>query len=199
MTYAIIGSGSVGSTLAGLFAAKNVPVLIANSRGPETLKDLVAELGSSVTPVTVEQAVMADVIVFAVGSVAFKQIGALREDWAGKVVIDVTNAFMLPAEVQEAEFHGRLTSEANAERIPGGKLVKTFNQLPHKMLAAPVPDGGQRVVFVSSDHDDASATVVKLIEELGFAPIEVGRLADGGRLIQARAPLVLQNLVQFAT
>lgn len=136
-------------------------------------------------------------IVFAVGSAAFKDIGALRDDWSAKVVIDVTNAFMLPAEVQEAEFHGRLTSEVNAERVPGGKLVKAFNQLPHKTLAAPVPDGGQRVVFVSSDHQDASTTVAKLIENLGFAPIELGRLAEGGRLIQARAPLVFQNLIKF--
>ena len=149
------------------------------------------------TPVTIEQAVDADVIVFAVGSVAFKDVAALRDDWSGKVVIDVTNAFMLPAEVQEAEFHGRATSEVNAERVAGGKLVKAFNQLPAKALLAPVPDGGRRVIFVSSDHDDASATVATLVEELGFAPIEVGRLAEGGRLIQARAALVLQNLIEF--
>ena len=197
MTYSIIGSGTVGSTLARLFAARNVPVQIANSRGPETLADLAAELGSGVTPVTIEQAVDADVIVFAVGSVAFKDVATLRDDWSGKVVIDVTNAFMLPAEVQEAEFHGRVTSEVNAERVAGGKLVKAFNQLPAKALLAPVPDGGRRVIFVSSDHDDASATVATLVEELGFAPIEVGRLSEGGRLIQARAALVLQNLIKF--
>ena len=198
MTYTIIGSGTVGSTLARLFAARNVPVQIANSRGPETLADLAAELGSAVTPVTIEQAVDADVIVFAVGSVAFKDVAALRDDWTGKIVIDVTNAFMLPAEVQEAEFHGRVTSEVNAERVAGGKLVKAFNQLPARALLAPVPDGGRRVIFVSSDHDVASATVATLVEELGFAPIEVGRLAEGGRLIQARAALVLQNLVKYA-
>ena len=198
MTYAIIGSGTVGSTLARLFAAKNLPVRIANSRGPETLTALAAELGSSVTPAPVEQAVEADIILVAVGAVAFKDVAALRKDWSGKIVVDVTNGFMLPAEVQEAEFHGRLTSEVNAERVPGGKLVKAFNQLPLKVLAAPAPDEvGRRVVFVSSDHEDASAAVAKLVDELGFAPIEVGKLAEGGRLIQARAPLVFQNLVKY--
>lgn len=197
MTYAIIGSGTVGSTLARLFAAKNVPVDIANSRGPETLADLAAELGSSVTPVTVEKAVEADIVLVAVGSVAFKDVGALRKDWSGKIVVDVTNGFMLPPEVQAAEFHGRLTSQVNAERVPGAKLVKAFNQLPLKVLAGPVPDGGRRVVFVSSDHEDASADVAKLVEELGFAAIEVGKLAEGGRLIQARAPLVFQNLIKY--
>ena len=198
MTYAIVGSGMVGSTLARLFSAKNVPVCIANSRGPETLADLAAELGAGVTPVTVEEATAADTIIVAVGSVAFKTVGAVRDDWSGKIVIDVTNGFMLPPEVQEAEFHGRLTSEVHAERVPGAKLVKAFNQLPLKVLARPVPDdGGRRVVFVSSDHNDASASVAALVEKLGFAPIEVGKLAEGGRLIQARAPLVFQNLIKY--
>ena len=161
------------------------------------MADLAAELGSSVMPVPVEEAVEVDILLVAVGSVAFKDVGALREDWSGQIVVDVTNGFMLPAEVQEAEFHGRLTSEVNAERVPGGKLVKAFNQLPLKVLASPVPDEvGKRVVFVSSDHEDASAAVAKLVDELGFAPIEVGKLAEGGRLIQARAPLVFQNLVK---
>lgn len=198
MTYAIIGSGTVGMTLARFFAAKNIPVRIANSRGPETLGDLATELGLSVTPVTVAEAIEADIILVAVGSLAFKEVGALRDDWSGKIVIDVTNGFMLPPEVQKAEFQGRLTSEVNAERVPGAKLVKAFNQLPLKTLAAPLPDNvGRRVVFVSSDHENASKTVAGLVDDLGFAPIEVGKIAEGGRLIQARAPLVFQNLVRY--
>lgn len=198
MNYAIIGSGTVGTTLARFFAAKGIPVRIANSRGPDTLREVATELGSSVTPVTVQEAVEADVILVAVGSVAFKDVGALRDDWSGKIVIDATNGFMLPQEVQDAEFQGRLTSEVNAERVPGARLVKAFNQLPLKVLASPTPDSiGRRVVFVASDHEDASATVAKLADDLGFAPIEVGRIAEGGRLIQARAPLVFQNLVKY--
>ena len=198
MTHSIIGTGKVGSTLARLFAAQEIPVLVANSRGPETLSGLTTELGANVEAVTVEEATDADVLFFAVGSVAFKDVGAVRNDWSGKIVIDVTNGFMLPPEVQEAEFHGRLTSEVNAERVPGGKLVKAFNQLPSKVLANPMlDDGGRRVVFVASDHEDASATVAALAERLGFASIEVGKIADGGRLIQARGPLVLQNLVKY--
>ena len=198
MTHAIIGSGLVGTTLARFFAAKGIPVVIANSRGPETLSKLAAELGARVKAVRVEEAVEADIILFAVGAVAFKDIGAVRRDWSGKIVIDVTNGFMLSPEVQRAEYHGRLTSEVNAERVPGAKLVKAFNQLPFKVLASPLPDNvGRRVVFVSSDHEDASATVANLAESLGFAPIEVGKIAEGGRLIQARASLVFQNLIKY--
>ena len=173
MTYAIIGSGLVGATLARFFAAKDIPVLIANSRGPETLGALTAELGAGVKAVTIAEAVEADIILVAVAAVAFKDVGAVRRDWSGKIVIDVTNGFMLPPEAQQAEYQGRLTSEVNAERVPGAKLVKAFNQLPVKVLASPLPDDvGRRVVFVSSDHEDASATVAALAESLGFAAIE---------------------------
>jgi predicted dinucleotide-binding enzyme len=109
----------------------------------------------------------------------------------------MSNAFMLPQDVQERELRGRLSSQINAERVPGAKLVKAFNQLPMKVLAAPVPDGGRRVVFVASDHADASATVSSVVRELGFAPIEVGKIAEGGRVIQARNALVFQNLIKF--
>lgn len=122
----------------------------------------------------------------------------MLQDWSGKIVIDVTNGFMLPPEVQQAVYQGRLASEVNAERVPGAKLVKAFNQLPLKVLASPLPDdAGRRVVFVSSDHEDASATVAGLAGSLGFAAIEVGKIAEGGRLIQARAPLVFQNSHQI--
>jgi 8-hydroxy-5-deazaflavin:NADPH oxidoreductase len=198
MSYAIIGSGTVGTTLARFFAAKNIPVLIANSRGPKTLAGLAAELGPNVSPVTTAEAVKADVILVAVRALAFKDIGALLQNWSGKIVIDVTNGFTLPPEVHQAEYQGRPESEANAKRVPGAKLVKAFNQLPFKVLASPLPDAaGRRVVFVSSDHEDASATVAALAESLGFAAIEVGRIAEGGRLIQARAALVFQNLIKY--
>ena len=199
MTYAIIGTGSVGSTLARFFAAKSIPVLIANSRGPKTLGELTAQLGAGVKAVTVDEAVKADIIFVAVGALAFKNVGAMLQDWSGKIVVDVTNGFMLPPQVQQAEYQGRLTSQVNAERVPGAKLVKAFNQLPFKVLASPLPDNvGRRVVFVSSDHEDASATIAALAESLGFAAIEVGKIAEGGRLIQARAALVFQNLIKYA-
>lgn len=119
------------------FAAKTIPVLIANSRGPETLRQLTAELGASVKAVTVDEAVKADIILIAVGAVAFKDVGTVLQDWSGKIVVDVTNGFMLPPEVQQTEYQGRLTSEVNAKRVQGANLVKAFNQLPLNVLASP--------------------------------------------------------------
>ncbi len=198
MRYSIVGIGNVGRALAGHFARQQIEVAIANSRGPASIADLAKELGPSVVATTLEAALDADVVFFAVGFLQFKDIAAARADWSGKIVIDVTNAFMLPPDVQQKELHGRLSSEVNADRLPGAKLVKAFNQLPAKVLAGPPPDdGGRRVIFISSDHGDASAQVAALAGRLGFAPIEVGKIAEGGRLIQARGPLVLQNLVKY--
>lgn len=98
-----LGTGLVAATLARFFAAKTTPVLIANSCGPETVGEFTAKLGATVKAVTVDEAVEADIIFFAIGSVAVKDVGALLRDWSGKIVIDVTNAFMLPPEAQRAE------------------------------------------------------------------------------------------------
>ncbi|MGO8265235.1 NADPH-dependent F420 reductase [Rhizobium ruizarguesonis] len=197
MKYSIIGTGSVGITLAGLFGKNSIPVAVANTRGPSTVASSIKGLGDSVRPSTVEEALDADIVFVAVQFLNFKDVGKLRSDWSGKVVVDVTNSAFLPAEVQERELNGRLSSEVNADRVPGAKLVKAFNQLPMQGLTAPVPAGGRRVVFISSDHAEASAAVASLTENLGFAPIEVGRIAEGGRLIQARNALVFQNLIKF--
>lgn len=197
MKYSIIGTGSVGITLAGFFAKNSISVAVANTRGPSAVASSIKGLGDSVRPSTVEEALDADIIFLAVQFLNFKDVGKLRSDWSGKIVVDVTNSAFLPPEVQERELKGRLSSEVNADRVPGAKLVKAYNQLPMQGLTAPVPAGGRRVVFISSDHADASAAVASLTENLGFAPIEVGRIAEGGRLIQARNALVFQNLVKF--
>ena len=198
MTVSIIGTGVVGLTLASFFAKNGVEVSIANTRGPAAVKPLIKDLGGKLAAVALDEALDADVIFFAVQFLNFKDVGALRSDWTGKIVVDVTNAAFLPQEVQERELQGRLSSEVNATRVPGAKLVKAFNQLPMKGLAAPVPgEGGRRVVFISSDYADASSVVAKLSEAIGFASIELGKIAEGGRLIQARNALVFQNLVKY--
>jgi hypothetical protein len=197
MSYSIIGTGGVGSTLASFFANAGIKVALANSRGANAVEPVAKKLGQGVVAKSLDEALKADVIFIAVPFLKFKDVASALPDWTGKIVIDVTNAFTLPAEVQEAEFGARTSSEANAERVPGAKVVKAFNQLAVKDLASPVPAGGKRVVFVSSDDEDASAKVARLAERLGFAPIEVGRLGEGGRLIQAPNALVFQDLIKF--
>jgi predicted dinucleotide-binding enzyme len=97
----------------------------------------------------------------------------------------------------EAELKGRPSSLVNAGRVPGAALVKAFNHLPMKTLTSPVPDGGKRVLFVSSDDEGASAKVAQLIDKLGFAPIEIGALTEGGMAMQPPKGLVFHDLIQF--
>ena len=197
MSYSIIGTGMVGRTFAGLFEKAGIEVGLANTRGAEAVEPVAREIGGKVQAKSLDEALGADIIFFAVPFLDFKTVGSAKTDWTGKIVVDVTNAAFLPQDVQDRELQGRLSSEVNAERVPGAKLVKAFNQLPMKALSGPVPPGGKRVVFIASDDEDASASVAGLTGELGFAPIEVGKISEGGRLIQARNALVFQDLVRF--
>ena len=177
MNYAIIGSGNVGAALARLFARKNIKVAIANSRGPETLATLTKKLGPSVVPQSVQDAYEAEMIFLAVPFPAHKDVARQFKQWNGKIVVDVTNAL----DVAPEEPGGLLSSEIVAKAFVGARLVKAFNHLPASQLGTNPPrEGEQQVVFISSNDADASATVAALATQLGFAPIELGRLDQGG-------------------
>ena len=193
MTYAIIGTGNVGTALARLFSRAGIEVSIANTRGPETIQPLVKELGATVKARTLEDALEADIVFLAIPFVAVEKFARIRKDWSGKIVIDATNAHGVSPEV----LAGRLSSDIVAKAVPGAAVVKAFNQLPAGVLARdPSQDGGRRVVFVAGNDDKASATVKALAEQLGFSPILVGRIDEGGRLLHIPGPLVLHNLVE---
>jgi predicted dinucleotide-binding enzyme/polyisoprenoid-binding protein YceI len=192
----IIGTGSIGTVLAQRFSDHHVPALWANTRGPETVD--VTELSASITPVTLDTALDADVIILAIPFLKVRELGGRRADWSGKVVVDATNAFLVPN--SEQILGGRLSTEYNAEAFPGAAVVKSFNQTAAGQLAEKrPPEFGKRVVFVSSNDSAASALVAGLGTDLGFAPIELGRLDQGGVLIQARNALVLRNLYELPT
>ena len=194
LQYAVVGTGTVGTVLAQRFSDHHVPALWANTRGPETID--VTELSASITPATLDTALDADVIILAIPFVQVRELGARRPDWSGKIVVDATNAFLVPN--SEQILAGRLSTEYNAEAFPGAAVVKSFNQTAARQLAENrPPEFGKRVVFVSSNDSAASATVAELCTELGFAPIELGRLDEGGVLIQARNALVLRELYEL--
>jgi polyisoprenoid-binding protein YceI/predicted dinucleotide-binding enzyme len=194
LQYAIVGSGSIGTVLAQRFSDHHVPALLANTRGPETID--VTELSDSITPVTLDAALDADVIILAIPFLKVRELGARRADWSGKIVVDTTNAFLVPNSAQI--LGGRLSTEFNAEAFPGAAVVKSFNQTAARQLAEKrPPEFGKRVVFVSSNDAAASAAVAGLCSDLGFAPIELGRIDKGGVLIQARNALVLRELYEL--
>jgi predicted dinucleotide-binding enzyme/polyisoprenoid-binding protein YceI len=194
LRYAVVGTGSVGAVLAQRFSDHHVPALWANTRGPETID--VTELSASITPATLDTALDADVIILAIPFLQVRELGGRRPDWSGKIVVDATNAFLVPN--SEQILGGRLSTEFNAEAFPGAAVVKSFNQTAASQLAEKRPlEFGRRVVFVSSNDSAASAVVAGLCTDLGFAPIELGRIDEGGVLIQARNALVLRNLYEL--
>ena len=193
MTYSIIGSGNVGMALAGQFARSGIAVGMANTRGPDTLAALTAGLGGQVTAMTLQDALRADVVILAVPFRAHPAVAAVASDWSGKIVVDAMNTYGIEPE----ELKGQASSDVVAAAFPGAKVVKTLNQLPAKLLAMdPAENGGRRVMFVASNDNAASALIAKLVGALGFAPIALGKISEGGALLDRGAPLVLQNLIK---
>ena len=190
MNYSIVGSGNVGTALARQFVRSNVDVAIANSRGASSLAPLVAELKGKIRAVNLSEALEADMVILSVPFPAFPNVARTKTNWGGQIIIDTMNR---PEKVS-----GPMSTEVVAGEFPGAKVVKAFNQLPAALLAIdPSQAGGRRVMFVSSNAADASATVAKLARQLGFAPIELGRLDEGGRLLDFHRPLVLHNLIEL--
>jgi predicted dinucleotide-binding enzyme len=124
-----------------------------------------------------------------------REVAKNLASWRGKTIIDATNALGVPVE----DLSGLPSSAFVAKAFPGAKFVKGFNHLPAGNLATdPNVEGGRRVVFLSSDDEGAAAPVAALAEQLGFAPVNLGKFEEGGALVQARgrswAPLIFQDL-----
>lgn len=196
MTHAIIGSGAIGTALATHFVRNNMDILIANSRGPASLADLVGRLGRNIRAASVREATSADVVILAIpfGSVPAVLLDAAP--WHGRTVIDATNAIDFPAFTPK-DLGGRLSTEVVSDLVPGARVVKAFNTIPAAVLASdPEKNGGNRVVFLSGDDAAANADVAGLISRLGFAAVDLGKLSDG-RLAQFGGPLMLHNLIKY--
>ena len=145
--------------------------------------------------VTLEEALDSDVILLAIPFPAVEQFGKSRADWTGKTVVDTTNAHYTPGASEVLQ--GRLSSHYVGEQLPGAVVVKAFNQLPANVLAAEVDPGpGRRVVFIATDTPEAGDQIDKLTSDLGLAAIQLGRIDEGGRLIQAPNALVLHNFIE---
>jgi 8-hydroxy-5-deazaflavin:NADPH oxidoreductase len=196
VSYAIIGLGKIGTAIAQAFADQGIKVAVAGRR---PLDALAARIGPSIVPQGIEDAIKADVVILAVPFGVHEEVARLAESWQGKIVIDAMNAYGVPPKALD----GLPSSAAVAKAFPGAKLVKAFNHLPAATLAQGPggPHGGRRVVFVSSDDGEASASVSALVDRLGFAPVELGKIGEGGLLVQARgntwAQLIFQDLFKF--
>ena len=198
MRYSIIGAGKVGQALARAFARKKIEVAIASRRSPEALAPVAKAIGPTIIPKSLQDAVKAEIVLLAVPFGTQKDVAKAGKSWQGKIVIDVTNAYGVAPE----ELGNLPSSVVISQAFPGARLVKAFNSLPAETLAEdPNVKGGRRVVFLSSDDESAASEVAALIEQLDFAPVQLGKLAEGGLLVQARgkswAQLIFQDFVKF--
>ena len=198
MRYAIIGSGKVVQALATAFARKGLEVAIASRQPAEALAPIAEAIGPTISPKSLQDAVQAEIVLLAVPFGTQKDIAKAAERLQGKIVIDVTNAYGVAPE----ELGNLPSSVVISQAFPGAKLVKGFNSLSAEVLAQdPNVKGGKRVIFLSSDDAGGAAQVAALVEQLGFAPVHLGKLAEGGLLIQARgktwAQLIFQDFVKF--
>jgi len=194
MSYAIVGFGAVGQALARAFARKNIQVAVASRRPAEVLAPPARAIGPTVVARSLRDALEADTIILAVPFWEHREVAKALPNWKGKTVIDTMNA-LVPVE----ELDGLPSSAFAAKAFTGAKFVKGFNHLIAATLAGdPIVEGGHRVVFLSSDDADAIAPVAALAKQLGFAPVELGKLNEGGALVHARGPtwgqLIFQDL-----
>src|SRR6266404_71511 len=182
MSIGIIGSGAIGTAFATTLARAGIAATISNSRSPDSLKEQVQELGPSIRAGTREQAARADIVLVAVNWGKLPAALAGLPDWDSRIVIDANNPIEAPL-FKPVDLKGRASSEVVADLVPGARVVKAFNHLRAEVLASdPQSDGGHRVLFYSGDDSAAKAEVASLIEQIGFAGIDIGSLAVGGRL-----------------
>lgn len=183
MKIGIIGAGMIGHTVAKLFVQAGHEVAISNSRGPESLRDAVAELGPNAHADTVDHAA------------AFGEVVLLAVPWrspealphadlvANKIVIDAMNPYA--ADFTIMDLGASTSSEETARRLPDTRLVKAFNTIAFKDLATQgdlaKPEAERRAIFVAGDDAGAKAVVTELIRQIGFAPVDTGSLHEGGK------------------
>ena len=197
-SYAIIGFGNIGKALAKKFARSGIEVSVSTTRNPESFASDAAAIGPGIIPTTLAEAVKADVIFLAVRFESHPDVAKTLPTWQGKIIVDVTNAYGVSPE----KLGGQPSARFVAQAFTAGKLVKGFNHLIAAIIDQdPAVHGGRRVVFLASDDDGASAEIGALAKKLGFSPIQLGGLSEGGLLVQAHGnswgQLIFKDLVKF--
>jgi hypothetical protein len=196
MEIGILGSGNIGANAARVFARAGHHVRIANSRGPESLRSLVAEIGNNVEALSAQEAVDAsDVVLIAVPWTKREEALGEIEGWDEKIVIDAMNPYTEDFEIED--LGSKTSTEFTRALVPGARIVKAFNTIYYKRLATegkPKGTPGRLAIPVASDDPAAKRVVMDLIEEIGFDAVDNGGLIEGGRKQQPGSPIYNQPL-----
>ena len=184
-TIALIGAGRIGSQVARLAVANNYDVVLSNSRGPESLSELVAELGPRARAATVVEAAKAgDIVVVTIPLKHYRSVPV--EPLAGKIVIDTNNYYpQRDGHIPELDNESTTTSELLQAHLPASKVVKAFNHIYAAQLTTDgTPPGtpNRRALVIAGDDAGAKATVTRLLDQFGFDTVDAGPLKEGWRI-----------------
>jgi predicted dinucleotide-binding enzyme len=191
MKIGILGAGRIGAVAAKLFIEAGHEIAISNSRGPDSLRELVAGLGPKALAMTIPEAARFGELVLL--AIPWHRTEALprSEILRGKIVIDAMNPYR--PEGGFFEFGDSTSSEEILKHLRGARMVKAFNTIYYEHLASrgrkdlPVED--RHAIYLAGDDAQAKETVAKLIREIGFAPVDTGSLREGGRMQQPDSPI----------
>ena len=183
-TIGLIGSGNIGGVLARLAVDRGHHVVLSNSRGPDTLADLVRELGPLARAATpAEAAAAGDVVVVTVPFGRYREVPV--EPLAGKIVIDTNNYYwQRDGHFEELDAGATTESEMLAAHLPASRVVRAFNGIRHTELAThgqPAGTSGRRALAIAGDDPQAKQVVADLIESFGFDVVDAGKLAEARR------------------
>jgi predicted dinucleotide-binding enzyme len=198
MNIGIIGAGSIGRAHAIHFVKAGYRVTLSNSRGPASLSDLVRELGPNARAGSIAEAAASDFVLVSVPWGNIEEALTELPPWKGRIVVDANNA-LLPG-FKPADLGNKTSSEAFASMVPGARVVKAGNTLLAAVLAAdPRQHGGHRVLFMSGDDTGAKEAYRDVLVKSGFAVVDLGGLATGGRMQQfPGGPLATLNFIQHS-
>jgi 8-hydroxy-5-deazaflavin:NADPH oxidoreductase len=198
MEIGTIGAGDFAQAFAKRALKTGHKVKLSNNRGPESLREIVNQLGPGAMAVTKEEAVACEMVLLAVPWDNVPETLASLPKWKNQILIDGTNPFHGKAGTFKPADVGNLsTSQLVAALAPGARVVKALNNLPVPNLKAdPVVNGARRVAFISADDEDAKKRVQTLLEGFGYSVIDLGNLRDGGLIQQAGGPLAGRNLLE---
>ena len=198
MRIGVIGSGRIGGTVARLAARSGHEVAIANSRGPETVEPMAAEISHGARAATVDETAHFGVLILI--AIPFRALDELpAEALAGRIVIDAMNYYPnRDSTVPELESGELTSSELTARHLNRSRVVKSFNTMRWTDLGEggkPEADFDDRLaMYIAGDDEDAKMSVAELIDQFGFAPLDVGNLRDGGRQLQPGSPVYGESL-----
>jgi hypothetical protein len=183
-TLGLIGSGNIGGTVARLAVAAGYDVVLSNSRGPETLQELVDQLGPRVRAATpAEAAAAGDLVVVSVPLRAYRSVPV--EPLVGKVVVDTNNYYpQRDGQIPELDEESITTSELLQQHLPTSKVVKGFNNIYFKhllSLARPAGAPDRSALAIAGDDADAKDMVIAFLDALGYDSVDAGALAEGWR------------------